>query len=409
MTAQEIVRAARDAKMGREAPGALILGGAHGSLAVARSLGRRGIPVWFATHDHPIAKYSRYVARSFEWAGPSDKGAADWLVELSASHRPERWVLFAGGDEEVRLVAWNHAMLQRAYRVTTPPWEIVGIACDKRLTHEHASAIGVDSPWSRYPRNRDEVAALDCRFPVVLKPRVHAGRNAFSAAKAWRVDNRAALLARYNEAAALVGPDGIAVQELIPGGGEVQFSYAAVWSEGASVASLVARRARQYPVEFGITSTFVETIEQGAVEQAAERFLASIRFSGLAELEFKYDVRDGRYKLLDVNPRPWTWIALAGAAGLDFPWMQWWLARGQLVVPSRGRIGVAWTHASRDVVSAAQQIVSGALSPREYWASPRSAAYAAFAVDDPLPGILDLPVLIARMLKRRIWKQGQLE
>src|SRR5277367_1994957 len=237
MTAQEIVRANRDAKVGREAPGALILGGAHGSLAVARSLGRRGIPVWFATHDHPIAKYSRYVSRSFEWAGPSDKGAADWLVELSASHQPERWVLFAGGDEEVRLVARNHAMLQRAYRVTTPPWEIVGIACDKRLTHEHAGAIGVDSPWSRYPRNRDEVAALNCRFPVILQPRVHAGRNAFSAAKAWRVDDRAGWLARYDEAAALVGPDGIAIQELIPGGGEVQFSYAAVWSEGASVAS----------------------------------------------------------------------------------------------------------------------------------------------------------------------------
>jgi ATP-grasp in the biosynthetic pathway with Ter operon len=211
---------------------------------------------------------------------------------------------------------------------------------DKRLTHEHAGATGVDSPSSRFPRNRDEAGALDCRFPVILKPRVHAGRNAFSAAKAWRVDDRAALLARYDEAAALVGPDGIAIQELIPGGGEVQFSYAAVWSEGASVASLVARRARQYPVEFGVTSTFVETVEQAAVEQAADRFLASIRFSGLVELEFKYDVRDGRYKLLDVNPRPWTWIALAGAAGLDFPWMQWWLARGQPVVPSRGRTGV---------------------------------------------------------------------
>jgi D-aspartate ligase len=188
---------------------------------------------------------------------------------------------------------------------------------------------------------------------------------------------------------------------LIPGGGEVQFSYAAVSSEGASIASLVARRARQYPVEFGITSTFVETVEQAAVEQAADRFLASIRFSGLVELEFKYDMRDGRYKLLDVDPRPWTWIALAGAAGLDFPWMQWWLARGQPVVPSRGRTGVAWTHASRDLVSAAQQMVSGALSPSQYWASPRSAAFAASAADDPLPGILDLPVLIARMLRRR--------
>jgi D-aspartate ligase len=401
MAAQETGRLSPDAEADRESDGALILGGAHGSLAVARSLGRRGIPVWFVTHDHPIAKYSRYVGRSFDWTGPSHRGAAEWLVEFSAKHRLERWALFAGGDEEVRLVARNHAMLGRAYRVTTPPWEIVGIACDKRLTHEHARAVGVDSPWSRYPRNREEVAALDCRFPVILKPRVHLGRNAFSAAKAWRVDDRPALLARYDEAAALVGAEGIAIQELIPGGGDVQFSYAAVWSTGASVASLVARRARQYPVEFGVTSTFVETIEQAAVEQAADRFLASIGFSGLVELEFKYDVRDGRYKLLDVNPRAWTWIALAGAAGLDFPWMQWWLARGESVVPSRGRTGVAWTHTSRDIVSAAKQIASGALSAREYWASPRSAAFAAFAADDPLPGILDLPVLIARLLRRR--------
>src|SRR6202042_1750701 len=120
MKAVEIVRAAREARAVDEAGGALILGGAHGSLAVARSLGRRGIPVWFVTHDHPIAKYSRYVARSFDWAGPSSEGAAGWLVEFAATHRLEGWVLFAGGDEEVRLVARNHAMLERIYRVTTP-------------------------------------------------------------------------------------------------------------------------------------------------------------------------------------------------------------------------------------------------------------------------------------------------
>jgi D-aspartate ligase len=404
MTLRGRDRASRLANARSNVDGAVILGGAHGSLAVARSLGRRGVPVWFVTHDHPIAKYSRYVARSFDWAGPSSEGAARWLVDFAADHRLDRWVLFAGGDEEVRLVAQERAPLERAYRVVTPPWEITRVACDKRLTDEHARAVGVDSPWSRYPHGRDEVAALDCRFPVILKPRVHRGCNAFVAAKAWRVDNRAALLRRYDEAAALVGPDAIAVQELIPGGGDVQFSYAAVWSEGAPVASLVARRTRQYPVDFGFTSTLVETIDERAIEEAASRFLIALRFSGLVELEFKYDARDSRYKLLDVNPRLWTWIALAGAAGVDLPWMQWRLAHGQPVARARGLAGVRWTHASRDIVSAVQQMVSGALAPRDYWASPRSTTFAAFAADDPLPGVLDLPVLAARVLQRRFHK-----
>jgi predicted ATP-grasp superfamily ATP-dependent carboligase len=390
------------------AGGAVILGGAHGSLAVARSLGRHGVPVWFVGDDHPIAKYSRYVGRSFNWAGPGDKDAVGWLLDLARRHGLDRWALFAGGDEEVRFVAQHHAILSEAFRVTTPPWAVARFACDKRLTHQHAVTVGVDCPWSRIPRNRDEVAALECSFPAILKPAYRAGRNDFTMAKAWRVDDRAALLSRYDEAAALVGPDAIVIQELIPGAGDAQFSYAAVWDNGAPVASLVARRQRQYPVNFGFTSTFVETIEQAAVEEAASRFLAFLRFSGLVEAEFKYDVRDGRYKLLDVNPRPWTWIGLGGAANVDFPWIQWRLAHGEPTPRSHGRAGVAWIHASRDIVSAAQQFAGGALRLGEYVVSlKRTATFAAFARDDLTPGLVDLPVLIARILKRLLMKMAR--
>jgi D-aspartate ligase len=50
--------------------GALVLGGAHGSLEIARSLGRRGIPVWLVISDNPLATLSRYVRRHFVWDGP---------------------------------------------------------------------------------------------------------------------------------------------------------------------------------------------------------------------------------------------------------------------------------------------------------------------------------------------------
>jgi predicted ATP-grasp superfamily ATP-dependent carboligase len=375
-------------------------------LAVARSLGRRGVPVWFVTDDHPIAKYSRYVERSFDWRGPDDPNATGWLVGLARRHALEDWTLFAGGDREVRLVAENHELLARAFRLTTPPWAVAQFACDKRLTHQHAVAVGVDCPWSLYPACRADVAAAALRFPVILKPTHRTGRNAFTDAKAWRVDDRAALLSRYDEAAALVGPDAIVIQELIPGAGDVQFSYAAVWDNGAPVASMIARRLRQYPVDFGFTSTFVETFEHAPVEEAANRFLAALGFSGLVEVEFKYDVRDCRYKLLDVNPRAWTWIGLSEAAGVDLPWIQWRLSRGETALEAapapRARTGLAWTHASRDLVAAAQQIARGALRPRDYAASlARSARFAAFAMDDPAPALVDLPIVIARLLTRR--------
>jgi D-aspartate ligase len=406
MTLQESDQKPRIAKPDRETVGAVILGGAHGSLAVARSLGRHGVPVWFVTYDHPIARYSRFVARSFDWPGPEHEDAADWLLDFAARHHLDRWALFAGGDAEVALIARHHATLAKAYRLTTPPWTIARIACDKRLTHQHAASVGVDSPWSAYPGSPDEVAALNCRFPVILKPTVRTARNAFTAAKAWRVDDRSALLSRYDEAAALVGLDAIVVQELIPGGGEAQFSYAAVWRDGAPVASLVARRTRQYPVDFGFTSTFVESIEEGrvrsAIEMAASRFLTPLGFAGLVELEFKHDIRDDRYKLLDVNPRPWTWIGLGAAAGVDFPWIQWQVACGEAVAPSHSRPGIGWTHASRDFASAVRQIAGGTLPPSEYVASLlRPMTCAAFAWDDPLPGIVDLPVVLARVLARR--------
>jgi predicted ATP-grasp superfamily ATP-dependent carboligase len=386
---------------GARPTGALVVGGAHGSLALARSLGRRGIPVWFVTDDHPIAKYSRYAERSFTWSGPDDAGAIEFLKTLAREHHLDRWVLIAAGDAELRALSQHHADLSTVFRVAVPPWETVRWTHDKRLTYERAAALGIDFPRCYNPRDLTELDALDCRFPVVLKPTVREQRNPFTRDKAWRVDDRGALLARYQEAAAMVGERAIVLQELVPGGGSAQFSYAAVWHRGAPVASLVARRTRQYPIDFGYTSTYVETIEQNEVEEAACRFLKSIDYSGLVEVEFKRDHRDGRFKILDVNARAWTWNALGSIAGVDFAHVLWRLAMGETIAPVRSHASVAWMHGSRDVLAAALEMSAGKLSLADYlrcWRKPL--VFAAFAKDDLMPGIVDLPLAVARVLRR---------
>jgi D-aspartate ligase len=383
--------------------GAIILGGAHGSLEIARSLGRRGIRVWLITADNPLASLSRYVEKSSRWRGPRDDGAQQFLLDLGHRHQLDGWVVFAGSDDDVWFVAQNHAALSAVFTLTTLPWEPLRWAADKRLMNSRADELGIGRPHTRYPRSQDDLASLGMPFPVILKPTIREGRNTFVDAKAWRVDDEATLFARYEDAKSLVGTDSIMIQELVPGDGAAQFSYAALWNRGKPVASLVARRRRQYPIEFGFTSTFVETVEQPQIEADACRFLASLDFSGLAEIEFKYDPRDGVYKILDVNTRSWTWISLGAASGIDFPLLQWRLAAGEDITPQTGRFGVGWRYCSRDFAASLCEMAAGRLSPLAYLRSfHRPGAGAVFAWDDPLPALLDLPLSALRVATRRL-------
>jgi D-aspartate ligase len=380
--------------------GAVVIGGDHGSLGVARSLGRRGIPIWFISDDNIIARMSCYTRRSLAWAGPGDSGAKDDLLALADRHGLQGWVLYPCGDAEVKFISQNHAELSAVFRVCVPPWEVTQLAADKHLMYQHAASLGIPYPKCYFPRDHADLISLDCRFPLILKPAMKEERNDLTLAKAWRADDLVALLTLHDEASALVGRDNIVVQELIPGAGSTQLSYAAVWDRGVPVASMIARRTRQYPTEFG-TGTYVQTIEQEEVERAACRFLASLDYSGTVEMEFKYDERDRRYKILDVNPRIWTWVSLGKIAGVDFPYVQWRLAMGEKVPRTRARSGAAWMYVPKDLVAACREMARGRLSPLAYLKSFRAPlAFASFAVDDPLPAIFDLPLALWRHGRR---------
>src|SRR5438477_484431 len=106
----------------------------------------------------------------------------------------------------------------------------------------------------------------------------------------WPADDNTRLSNRYEEARRLMPAEHILVQELIPGGGQDQFSFAALASDGMVLASLVARRTRQYPMEFGRASTFVETVDAPEVAALGAKVIEAMGYTGLVEVEFKHDV-----------------------------------------------------------------------------------------------------------------------
>lgn len=388
-------------------PGALVLGADYRALGVVRSLGRRGVPVWALSEPgEPLASVSRYTRHSLPWPTADAEARVAFLGELARTRGLRRWAIIPSADETAALVARHHQELSRDFTLTTPPWEVVRWAYDKRLTYELADRVGVPRPLTTRPRTPTEAAEACVRFPAVLKPAVKESFNALTAAKAWRVRDAAAAAARFAEACRLVDADVLMLQELIPGGGETQLSYAALCRDGEPLAALTARRTRQYPADFGRASTYVETVECPEIAELSLRLLREIGYTGLIEVEYKRDPRDGEPKLLDMNPRVWGWHTLCGRAGVDFPWLLWLAASGREVPPSWARPGVGWLRFSTDTPTALKEVLGRRLRVRDYTRSlrrPREAAI--FAWDDPLPGIAELPVL-AYVLARRLLQGG---
>jgi D-aspartate ligase len=383
-----------------ETTGALVIGGNLNGLSIARSLGRRGVPVWMATPPNmKLASYSRYTLRTLPWPEGEYEVQAAYLSDLADRHNLDQWVLFPTSDESAALLSKFHGTLSSRFRVSTPAWDVLRWAYDKRLTYRLAAEQQVDYPSTIYPASEVALQAVACAFPAILKPATHAVVNRFTAEKAWPVANRDELLARYRNARDLVPADLILVQELIPGGGESQFSYAALCRDGQPIASLTARRTRQYPIDFGYSSSFVETLDIPEIVAPSRRLLAAIRYTGLIEIEYKFDARDGRYKLLDINPRLWTWSPLGGRAGVDFPYLLWQMLTGNSVPQQTGRAGARWVRMSTDVPAAIHLMLRGLLSPGAYLRSLRvPLEFALLTSDDPLPGLLDLPLFALKHL-----------
>ena len=388
--------------------GAIVTGADYRGLGIVRSLGRRGIPVWVLREEgHFLGAASRYASRSLRWPRGDSFGQVEFLANLAVREGLKGWALFPTTDELVMLLARHHKSLATHYRLTIPSWETLQWVCDKRLLYRLAQELGLSQPWSFFPRNRDDVAALQCQFPVILKPALRMEINPFTKDKAWPTRDRASLLARYDEACALVGPEMVMIQELVPGWGEAQFSYAALFSNGEPAASIVARRIRQFPMDFGRFSTYVESVDEPPVAESALRLLAAVGFTGIVEVEFKRDPRDGQYKLLDVNPRVWGWHTLGQRAGVDFPHLLWRLIKGEPLPQVCGRSGARWMRFSADLPMAIYEILAGRLSVRDYLRSLRVPLESAiFAWDDPLPGLLELPSLMTLIGKRISSLQG---
>jgi predicted ATP-grasp superfamily ATP-dependent carboligase len=382
--------------------GAVVVGGDYQGLGIVRSLGRQNVPVCVIDDEHSIAHYSRYTTHSVAVPDLRDeKRTVDTVLDIGQRLNLEGWVLYPTREETVAAFARYRSLLRPFFRVPTPEWNTTQWCWDKRKTYSMASELGIPIPRTWYPNSLEELEKITGDPPYVVKPAIKEHFIYATKVKAWRANDRTELRQLFQRAVAQVGPGEVMIQELIPGGGAQQFAYCAFFKDHRAIGSMVVRRSRQHPPEFGRASTFVETIDLPILEELSIRFLSAINYYGLVEMEYKLDQRDGQYKLLDVNGRTWGYHSVGQSAGVDFPHMLFADLVGDAVRPQRGRAGVKWIRLVTDVPTAALEILRGR---QGWWAYLRSMYHinveSVFNREDILPGLVELALFPYLAIKR---------
>jgi predicted ATP-grasp superfamily ATP-dependent carboligase len=379
----------------------VVIGGDHTGLGVARSLGRAGIPVVVLDDQFSLSKFSRYVTKVVRVEDlRTERGTVDAILEAGKRLNLKDWVLFPTRDETVVAVARYRDELAAFFKVTTAEWSSVQWAWNKKNTYDLAEKLGIPCPKTFNPRSLEELKPLYARLPLAIKPAVKENFFYATKAKAWRAETPERLRELFIKASEQIPLDEILIQEIIPGDGSTQYSYCAFFRDGKAHNTLMATRTRQHPREFGRAATYVESIDVPEIVEPSERFLKEIDFYGIVEVEYKWDHRDGKYKLLDVNARTWGFQNLGASAGVDFCRVLWNDQMGMPVTPSRGQAGVGWLRLITDFPVAVSDMAHGYLNLGSYLRSlGKTRAEAVFCKDDPLPFFAEfamLPYIIAK-------------
>jgi predicted ATP-grasp superfamily ATP-dependent carboligase len=154
-------------------------------------------------------------------------------------------------------------------------------------------------------------------------------------------------------------------------------------------APVTGRKLRQLPPYTGVTTLGV-CVPNPDVEETNRRFMQAIGYRGVLDIGYRYDARDGRYKLLDVNPRIGaTFRLFVGEDGMDVVRALYLDLTGQPVPPSRAREGRKWVVENLDVAASRRYARDGRLTLRQWLGSFRGVDEAAWlALDDPLPFVM---------------------
>jgi D-aspartate ligase len=272
----------------------------HGAVGIARSLGRLGVPVYAIVEDRytPLAM-CRHLTGVFVDRTKDTNARLNCVAAIGESmHRPT--ILLPTDDIGAVFIAEHAKALSQWFLFPHVPAGLPRQLADKMSLYSLCRGVGIPCPKHAIPTSIDQVHEFIERatFPVVVKVAEHSGRlhNGYSSVIVQRPEELLALC----EQAELCRITNMIFQEYIPGEDWIFHGYRN--PETDCFVGFTGKKLRSYPPFAGPT-TLGLSILNDALSRQAQAMLEAINYSGIMDIDYRRDERDGRYNLLDFNPR----------------------------------------------------------------------------------------------------------
>lgn len=304
----------------------LLLDQGRQSLPFLKSLSKSGHEVIIVCNTRLSEGYfSRYASKRLLWPSYVKDRQAFEQTLLDYLRKNAVDVTISVGDISSDILSANKKEITRYTHITQPDHAVFIKAADKLKLMEHCMTRNLPCPRT-YALNDENIDSIHERleFPVMVKPTRGVG-----AAGVVRFDNKDELAGHYKSLQVKYGP--LIVQEYIPQVGGMQYQAEAFLDEKNNMkVCLVIKKPRFFPVHGG-TSTANVTVDYPEITLTTKSLLEGLHWKGAADVDYIWDPRDNKVKILEINPRVTAGIKIGFVAGIDYADLHVKLALGEAI------------------------------------------------------------------------------
>jgi D-aspartate ligase len=305
-------------------PPVVIFGPHLAALGVLRVLARHRVPTYVADETSNVIVRSR-------WYRPAERTLAETadpavLADHLRSLELPRAVLIACSDQWALAVSGLPAEVRERFPSSISPHASIERFVDKDRFRELVDELDIPRPRTTPLRAGADVAELsdDELADGFLKPTESQAHNRHFRTKGFFIESRDHARGLLEEAA----QNGVSfmLQEYIPGGPEKTIIIDGFVDRHGEIRTMTARRrVRMDPPRLANTccDVTIPLVEVEACLPALRTLLDATRYRGIFMIEFKYDERDGLFKIIELNARPFWLIGHVERAGVDLAWLSY--------------------------------------------------------------------------------------